>query len=274
MVVQIRSAIRRHHSQRETLRGLGLTGIRHARLMPDSPEVRGMIGKVRHLVFVYEGPGMGPLTPAMTAAFAVLRRFNRRVTRTEQSAFWRRYANTIPNVVMRMESMQLEPTGPAQFAMQGIVRSVLEDFNQDEINAFVLDYRQYTQNNDAISIGSLARIYAQPWMHSGARKNFEEARRRYNRELDAQATLIFGDTAMRIRDLVDIVVYGGLAHSNPEKAAIFEDWESSGIMGFVWADFYAAMRDLMHTLKQLRTLNEQVLAIADPTTAQGMRSLR
>lgn len=233
-----------------------------------------MIGKVRHLVFVYEGPGMGPLTPAMTAAFAVLRRFNRRVTRTEQSAFWRRYANTIPNVVMRMESMQLEPTGPAQFAMQGIVRSVLEDFNQDEINAFVLDYRQYTQNNDAISIGSLARIYAQPWMHSGARKNFEEARRRYNRELDAQATLIFGDTAMRIRDLVDIVVYGGLAHSNPEKAAIFEDWESSGIMGFVWADFYAAMRDLMHTLKQLRTLNEQVLAVADPTTAQGMRSLR
>ncbi|HWK38907.1 MAG TPA: hypothetical protein VNR88_08325 [Hyphomicrobium sp.] len=85
---------------------------------------------------------MGSLTPAMTAALAVLRRFNRRVSRTEQSAFWRRYADAAPNVIMR--DGKLERTGPAQLAMQGIVRSILKDFNQDEINAFVLDYRQYT----------------------------------------------------------------------------------------------------------------------------------
>jgi len=35
-------------------------------------------------------------------------------------------------------------------------------------------------------------------------------------------------------------------------------------MGFVWAAFFAAMRDLMRTLKHLRALNEQVLGFADP----------
>jgi hypothetical protein len=163
-----------------------------------------------------------------------------------------------------MENIRLEKTGPANFVMEGVIHSFLEDFDADEIAAFVLDYRQYTQHNDPISIASLARIYKQPWMHPGARKNFEEIRAQFNRALDASSSLIFGQYDMRVRELVDIVVYGGLAHSNPKKAEIFEAWEKSGIMGFVWAVFFAAMRDLMRTLKQLRTLNEQVLSFTPP----------
>jgi len=223
-----------------------------------------MIRKVSHLVQVLEGPLMGALTPAMRRDFEVLRRFNRRVTRTEQSAFWRRYADQIPNAVSRMDNMTIEMTGPANFVMHGKVHSFLEDFNQDEIAAFVLDYRQYTQRNDAISFSSLARVYEQPWMHPGARERFEEIRARFNEELDAHSTLIFGDHHMGVCELVEIVVYGGLAHSNPEKAEIFESWEKSGIMGFIWAVFFSAMRGLMYRLKQLRTLSEQVLSVADP----------
>lgn len=163
-----------------------------------------------------------------------------------------------------MNQIQIEQTGPAQVALQGIVHSFLEDFDQDEIEAFVLAYRQYTQNNDPISIGSLGKIYEEAWMHLGARKNFTEVRRRYNQSLDANSKLLIGDRTMTTRELVEIVIYGGLAHSNPEKARIFEEWENSGIMGFVWAEFFAAMRDLMIHLRMLRTLNEQVLALADP----------
>jgi ribosomal protein L30 len=263
-VVQISSPIRRHHSQRETLIGLGLNGIRRARVLPDTPEIRGMIRKVSHLVRVLKVPLMGEPTPAMKKDLEVLRRFNRRVTRTEQSAFWKRYEDQIPNLVFRMDNVSIEKTGPMRFTMEGIIRSSLQDFDQDEIAAFVLDYRQYTQNNDAISIGSLARIYGRTWMHSGPRRNFEEIRTHFNRKFNASSTLIFGDYHMSVRTLVDTVVYGGLAHSNPQKAEIFESWENSGIMGIVWAEFFAAMRDLMQTLKLLRKLNEVVLAVADP----------
>ena len=49
-VVQIRIAIGREGSQRKTLIGLGLNKIGRARELEDTPAVRGMINKVRHLV--------------------------------------------------------------------------------------------------------------------------------------------------------------------------------------------------------------------------------
>jgi large subunit ribosomal protein L30 len=53
-VEQIGSAIRRHHSQRETLIGLGLNRIGRVVELPDTPQTRGMIAKVSHLVRVVE----------------------------------------------------------------------------------------------------------------------------------------------------------------------------------------------------------------------------
>ena len=51
-VEQTGSAMRRHHSQRETLVGLNLNKIGRVAELQDTPEVRGMIGKVQHLVRV------------------------------------------------------------------------------------------------------------------------------------------------------------------------------------------------------------------------------
>ena len=52
---QIGSPQRRHHSQRETLIGLGLNKIGRTSDLPDTQATRGMITKVKHLVRVVEG---------------------------------------------------------------------------------------------------------------------------------------------------------------------------------------------------------------------------
>jgi large subunit ribosomal protein L30 len=54
-IEQIGSPIRREHSQRETLIGLGLNRIGRMRELPDTPQTRGMIAKVQHLVRVVDG---------------------------------------------------------------------------------------------------------------------------------------------------------------------------------------------------------------------------
>jgi large subunit ribosomal protein L30 len=51
-VTQIGSPIRRRKDQRATLVGLGLNKMHRSRDLEDSPAVRGMIEKVRHLVRV------------------------------------------------------------------------------------------------------------------------------------------------------------------------------------------------------------------------------
>ena len=54
-VTQVGSPIRREASQRATLIGLGLNKMHKTRELEDSPEVRGMIRKVQHMVEVVEG---------------------------------------------------------------------------------------------------------------------------------------------------------------------------------------------------------------------------
>jgi large subunit ribosomal protein L30 len=53
-VQQIGSSIRRHHGQRETLIGLKLNRIGRVAELQDTPQIRGMIAKVHHLVRVID----------------------------------------------------------------------------------------------------------------------------------------------------------------------------------------------------------------------------
>ncbi len=54
-VTQIGSPIGREDYQRATLKGLGLNKLRRTRTLGDTPEVRGMIARVKHLVRVEAG---------------------------------------------------------------------------------------------------------------------------------------------------------------------------------------------------------------------------
>jgi large subunit ribosomal protein L30 len=53
-VTQTGSPIGRRRDQRETLIGLGLNKMHRSRTLEDTPSVRGMITKVRHLLHVEE----------------------------------------------------------------------------------------------------------------------------------------------------------------------------------------------------------------------------
>jgi large subunit ribosomal protein L30 len=53
-IKQVRSKNGRRESQRQTLRALGLRRIRDTVTHEDTPQIRGMINKVNHLVEVVE----------------------------------------------------------------------------------------------------------------------------------------------------------------------------------------------------------------------------
>lgn len=56
-VEQYRSAARRPEVQTATLKGLGLNKMWRRRTLEDTPSVRGMIHRIRHLVRVVEAKG-------------------------------------------------------------------------------------------------------------------------------------------------------------------------------------------------------------------------
>ena len=55
-ITLLRSTIGFNKTQAKTVEGMGLRRIRHSVELPDTPETRGMILKVRHLIEVTEGP--------------------------------------------------------------------------------------------------------------------------------------------------------------------------------------------------------------------------
>jgi large subunit ribosomal protein L30 len=54
LVTQIKSTIGAKPKTRGTMRALGLRGIGQSNLLPDRPEIRGMIARVPHLITVEE----------------------------------------------------------------------------------------------------------------------------------------------------------------------------------------------------------------------------
>ncbi len=56
-VTQVRSTISTKPKHRGTLRALGLGRIGKTNVLPDRPEIRGMIARVPHLVEVHEDAG-------------------------------------------------------------------------------------------------------------------------------------------------------------------------------------------------------------------------
>ncbi|TET47013.1 50S ribosomal protein L30 [candidate division TA06 bacterium] len=53
-ITQIRSAIGRKKDQKETIKALGIKRLHQTVVHEDSPQIRGMIGRVSHLVRVEE----------------------------------------------------------------------------------------------------------------------------------------------------------------------------------------------------------------------------
>ena len=53
-VTQVKSTIGSKPKTRGTMRALGLRGIGQSNVLPDRPEIRGMIRRVPHLVIVEE----------------------------------------------------------------------------------------------------------------------------------------------------------------------------------------------------------------------------
>ena len=53
-ITLLKSTIGFNRTQAATVRGMGLLRIRHTVELPDTPETRGMILKVRHLISVTE----------------------------------------------------------------------------------------------------------------------------------------------------------------------------------------------------------------------------
>ena len=202
----------------------------------------------------------------MNDVIETLESFNAKIERLERSGFSKRFSNDTPEVMAKFKSVNFENLGDGQFTLTGEIDSWVTDYNEDEIDAVILTYRVLTQNNDRVSLASLSKIYNADWFPEEGMQRFNEARDKVNEYLDSPATISFQEGWISIRSIMDIIIYGGLAHTNLKKERIFNSWVSSGTSGFFQIEFVAALKFMLSYFTYFtyfKELNEVTLQVIE-----------
>ncbi len=133
-------------------------------------------------------------------------------------------------------------------------------FDLDNIEAFVLTYRMLTQNNDRYSISQLAQNYDQLDGYFG--EWISHLREQNKLFLSMDSPLQFSDTPISNQELLDVVIYGHLAHSNEKKQSLFRHWTRwPNHENALWLSFDHTIRSSMQILQHFRDVNAAALTV-------------
>jgi len=133
--------------------------------------------------------------------------------------------------------------------------------DRDAIEAFILTFRFFIQNNEGCSFGNIGETYNALDIPQELKDKYNEARNHLNDYLDTEmpSIVINGEKITR-RRLLDVFVYGGLAHANPEKKELFDAWMRIPFLSeYLQMSFVSILIDVVRVINYVYGVNEDVL---------------
>jgi hypothetical protein len=196
--------------------------------------------------------GVRPMTK-VDEKIAALRLFNEKVRELLESSFVK--AVSSPNAGF---SISWERHKDGNFKMSSTVRGP----SVEAVKAFVLTFRFFIQDNESISLRNIAALYDSSNIDTQQRAYFQSARDQVNQLLDSPNffNLNYNGVTPTNRQVMDVFVYGGLAHANPEKYNLYKEWMSFSPSGVILqACFNAILGHILHALAYIEQVNETTL---------------
>lgn len=134
--------------------------------------------------------------------------------------------------------------------------------------AFVLTLRMFMQNNDTISIGNMSELYERLPISEDKKGTFRKLRRQLNSFLDSPSMIQLNKKQFTNRELLDIMLYGDLAHINPEKRALLEQMQAfPPFFAIAKVNFEGILITFFGLLWAVRALNYKALTEINPNDA-------
>ena len=89
---------------------------------------------------------------------------------------------------------------------------------------------------------------------------FKGARDQFNTWLDCDPSIKIDNLTITNREILDIFIYGGLAHANKRKKAIFDQWMSDPFLSqFMANEFVSILKKVMDFIIFVQNLNDEVI---------------
>jgi hypothetical protein len=136
--------------------------------------------------------------------------------------------------------------------------------SQEAIDAFVLTFRFFIQDNETMSLRNIAEVYRESGLDQEFLDRLESARSATNRLLDSDNlfNITFNESTPSNRDVMEAFIYGGLAHANAEKRRLLSEW-----LGFpptsalFTACFTSVLGHVLSAIAYIANLNREALSV-------------
>lgn len=89
---------------------------------------------------------------------------------------------------------------------------------------------------------------------------FKDARNELNDYLDSKSPITFRGQSITRREILEVFLYGDLAHANEKKKEIFDQWMSYPLMdALIYHEFIRILGSLGYIIAYVQDLNEEII---------------
>ena len=185
----------------------------------------------------------------MDTRIRALTLFNERVDRLMRSDLAKRMAN--PQYTLDYEKMIRREW----ISVDGVT--------EDTVDAFVLNIRLLVQDQDGFSIRCLAEnVYSHDSVPDDLRSHFDQHRQRWREYIDSESIYRhpLENRSLANGEIFDVLMYGGLAHVNRDKADLFYILTKQGAFSsLICSSFLSSLRFLFGVVQAIREINVKLL---------------
>ena len=134
--------------------------------------------------------------------------------------------------------------------------------NQHAIDEFVLTFRFFIQDNEDSSFRKMTRLYEELPISQNLKDEFFDLAKKLNEFLDSEPSIkfkIFKET-LRNRKIMEVFIYGNIAHANPRKKKIFDEWKKDQIVfPLLEFEFNSILEVILRAIQYAKKLNEKTI---------------
>jgi len=130
------------------------------------------------------------------------------------------------------------------------------------IDEFVLTFRFFIQDNETSSFRNIAKTYSDIPASAELKKEFSNLRKELNEYLDADTTIKINKETLKRRKILDTFIFGNLAHENPSKKQIFDQWMRypSPIPELLELEFDSILANVLRIIQYAKILNTRTIS--------------
>jgi hypothetical protein len=132
--------------------------------------------------------------------------------------------------------------------------------DEENIDAFVLTFRFFIQNNELCSFANLAKVYESAIISDVHRAAFQIVRQNLNSYLDGPCAVVEAHGIDTKRKVMEIFIFGGLSHANKDLKRVYDKWISDDrLRPLILLEFVLILRTVWAAIDFVAGLNKEVV---------------